>query len=75
MSHRQGRKSFFFERRLRFSKLNSMAKYLGHGHSYIGIRNDDFYDERVLDGGTCYFLVYFVVKTMRYSTVVFHGYG
>jgi hypothetical protein len=35
----------------------------------------EFYDEGISDGGTCYFLVYFVVKTKRYSNVVFHGYG
>jgi hypothetical protein len=35
----------------------------------------EFYDEGVSDGGTCYFLVYFVVKTKQYSNVVFHGYG
>ena len=31
----------------------------------------DFYD--VSDGGECYFLVYHVLKTGRYSNVVFHG--
>lgn len=30
-------------------------------------------DEVVSDGGTCYFLIYFVIKTKRYSNVVFHG--
>jgi hypothetical protein len=32
-----------------------------------------FYDEEISDGGECYFLVYFVLKTKRYSNVVFHG--
>jgi|ERR1700730_27106 len=35
----------------------------------------EFYDEGVSDGGTCYFLVYYVIKTKRYSNVVFHGYA
>ena len=32
-----------------------------------------FYDERVSDGGDCYFMVYFLIKTKRYSNVTFHG--
>ena len=35
----------------------------------------EFYDERVIDGGTCFFLVYYMIKTKRYSNVVFHGYA
>jgi hypothetical protein len=32
-----------------------------------------FYDAEVSDGGACYFMVYFVIKTQRYSNVMFHG--
>jgi hypothetical protein len=50
-----------------------------HGSCHFDTTNTDlhsqFYDEAVSDGGKCYFLVYFVVATRRYSNVVFHGYG
>jgi hypothetical protein len=36
-------------------------------------RRSEFYDGRALDGAECYLLVYFVIKTKRYSNVVFHG--
>jgi hypothetical protein len=37
--------------------------------------HSEFYDESVMDGGDCYFLVYYDVKSKRYSNVVFHGLG
>jgi hypothetical protein len=48
-----------------------------HGSCHFDDRHfsihSEFYDESVADGGDCYFLVYFLVKTKRYSNVVFHG--
>jgi len=35
----------------------------------------EFYDERIMDGGECYFLVYYLLETKRYSNVTFHGFG
>jgi hypothetical protein len=35
----------------------------------------DFVDEQITDGGTCYFLVLYVLDSGRYSNVVFHGYA
>jgi hypothetical protein len=34
-----------------------------------------FIDETVVDGGTCYFAVIYILESDRYSNVVFHGYG
>jgi hypothetical protein len=35
----------------------------------------EFYDERVMDGGVCFFRVFYLIKTKGYSNVVFHGYA
>jgi hypothetical protein len=63
----------------RGATINGQPALEIHGSCHFdGPRSDhrsEFYDEGVSDGGTCYFLVYFVVKTKRYSNVVFHGYG
>jgi len=32
-----------------------------------------FYEERVLDGGDCYFVVIYTIEAKRYSKVQFHG--
>jgi hypothetical protein len=44
-------------------------------HSTSFDSRSEFYDEGVSDGGACYFLVYFDIKTQHYSNVVFHGYA
>ena len=40
----------------------------------IDIRKE-FVGDQVDDGGTCFFMVLYVVDSDHYSNVVFHGYG
>lgn len=40
----------------------------------IDIRKE-FVGDQIDDGGTCYFMVLYVVDSHHYSNVVFHGYG
>jgi hypothetical protein len=37
--------------------------------------HQDFLDERITDGGSCYFMTFYLVESGRYSNVVFHGYA
>jgi hypothetical protein len=39
------------------------------------LRPREFVDENVMDGGTCYFRVLYVVDSDHYSNVTFHGYA
>ena len=63
----------------RGATINGQRALETHGSCHFDGPNfndrSKFYDEAISDGGTCYFLVYFVVKTKRFSNVVFHGYG
>ena len=34
-----------------------------------------FVGDIIMDGGTCYFTVFYVIDSDRYSNVVFHGYA
>ena len=48
-----------------------------HGSCRFGIPSfnvhSEFYDETVMDGGDCYFLIVYDIKAKRYSNTVFHG--
>jgi len=50
-----------------------------HGSCHFDDGNFDFasnfYDEQVMDGGECYFVVYYTIESKRYSKVIFHGYA
>jgi hypothetical protein len=35
--------------------------------------HSEFYDDSVMDGGDCNFFVYYLIKSKRYSNVLFHG--
>lgn len=45
-----------------------------HREPGIDIRKE-FVGDQVDDGGTCYFMVLYVVESHHYSNVVFHGYA
>ena len=49
-----------------------------HGSCEFDPRRDlkrEFIDERIVDGGTCYFAVIYEPETGRFSNVIFHGNG
>src|SRR5438128_2609049 len=35
----------------------------------------EFVGDEIMDGGTCYFTVFYFIGTGRYSNVLFHGYA
>ena len=57
-----------------------------HGHRAVEIHGSchfdrgtdlgkEFYDEQVMDGGACFFYVFYQLDSGRYSNVAFHGYA
>lgn len=42
--------------------------------SHVNIRSV-FVGDEIMDGGTCYFTVFYVIGSGRYSNVIFHGYA
>lgn len=59
-------------------KMSGVRVVEVHGSCEVGPGEDvkrRFIDETVVDGGTCYFAVIYILDSGKYSNVVFHGNG
>ena len=59
-------------------KMNGVRVVEVHGSCEVAPGEDvkkRFIDETVVDGGTCYFAVIYILDSDKYSNVVFHGNG
>ena len=45
------------------------------GHNSDFDNRSLFVGHEIMDGGTCYFTVFYLISSGRYSNVVFHGYA
>jgi len=45
------------------------------GHNSDFDNRSVFVGDEIMDGGTCYFTVFYLISSGRYSNVVFHGYA